>query len=95
MDLFAYSSPAQGRTDTSREAAKKVAHGREGIWAEIVFCLKMYGPHTGSELASRLSKDLLYIRPRLVELCEAGQIEKTAQRRKNSKGNSEIVWCAA
>lgn len=94
MDLFAYSSPAQGRTDTSREAAKKVAHGREGIWTEIKNALWQFGPLTGSEIATKLSKDILYIRPRLVELESSSDIQKTEQRRKNAKGNSEIVWCA-
>lgn len=97
LDLFTISAsyPAQGKTDTSREAARKVAKGREGIWAEIIHCLRMYGPRTGSELANRLNRDLLYIRPRLVELQDSGTVVKTAERRKNAKGNSEIVWSIA
>tara|TARA_R100000664_G_C2737659_1_gene126757 strand:+ start:643 stop:999 length:357 start_codon:yes stop_codon:yes gene_type:complete len=47
---------------------------------------------TGHEVCETLGHDVFTIKPRITELYNAGALQKTKLRRKNSRGNSETVW---
>ena len=47
---------------------------------------------TGSELANKLNRNLLTIRPRTTELKLLGLIIDTEKSRKNENGKSEIIY---
>ena len=47
---------------------------------------------TGHEVCKTLGHDVFTIKPRITELFNAGALQKTKLRRKNSRGNSEKVW---
>ena len=47
---------------------------------------------TGHEVCETLGHDVFTIKPRITELFNAGALQKTKFRRKNSRGNSETVW---
>jgi len=87
--------PASGRTDTSRQAAEKIALNvgtlRHSTYRAILH--SSYGL-TASEIADLLGRRLLGVRPRTTELQKAGLIHDSHIRRPNSYGNNEIVWVA-
>jgi predicted ArsR family transcriptional regulator len=53
-----------------------------------------HGPGAATQLASRMSKPVTSIRPRLTELAMDGAIQDTGNRHKLPGGTSEIVWAA-
>lgn len=86
-------APAEGKTDTSREAAKKI----KIAWRDYVLgTIRGAGPPgaTTSEIAETLRHDYSGIQPRTSELKALGFIRDSGMRRKNAKGNNEIVWWA-
>jgi hypothetical protein len=50
------------------------------------------GPATADEIADRIGKAVLSIRPRMSELADAFLICETGQRRRNSSGKMAAVW---
>lgn len=86
---------APGFTDlnTSREAAKKVEPKASGVREDCYTCiLHSRDGMTADQVALRLDKSVLYIRPRLSELFAAGRIIKTTRRRKNRSGLSAAIY---
>jgi predicted ArsR family transcriptional regulator len=49
---------------------------------------------TADEIAGRLNRSVLAIRPRVTELFKMGKIEDTGQRRANASGRRAVVWRA-
>ena len=79
---------------TSREAAKAIS-GRTGLLRESVLTmLRLIGPMTADECASRLHETVLAIRPRFSELLKLELIERTGERRVNASGVKAAVWRA-
>lgn len=82
---------AEGKTDTSRDAAKAIRHKGRLTHIQILEVLRG-GNYTADEIAKILGLDRFYCRPRLTELLRAGKIVDTNLRRKNSSGQKAIVW---
>ena len=97
MPLFDF-SPAPGKTDTSAAAADVIAGRaatlRSRAYTQIMAHTEVpyYQGLTADETASLLNEDILAVRPRLTELKDMGLIEDTGRRRKNVKGNTQIVF---
>lgn len=90
-DLFAWPA-AEGKTDTSREAAKKC---KPTYWRGRV--VQAFREHDGDgltadECAEILGASVLTIRPRFTELYQRGYIERTEQRRRNRNGSTVAVY---
>jgi predicted ArsR family transcriptional regulator len=80
--------------ETSKQAAKEIS-GKAPTLRNQVFELFTRGTHlTADEVAEKLGKDILSIRPRISELGKLGYIEATNERRKNASGKSAVVWAA-
>lgn len=73
-------------------AAARIAPTAAQLCALCLRSLKDSGPATADELAARLDRSILTIRPRVSELNKIGKIEQTGQRRKNSSGMSAAEW---
>lgn len=82
---------------TSRQAAERVSDAaglRARVLVEIVA-----SPGTADEIAARLGKSVLSIRPRVTELFKLGKIETAPHpsgigplSRPNASGRSALVW---
>lgn len=79
---------------TSAEAAAKIAPNvdrlRDAVLAEI-----KRQPATADEIADRLERDCLAVRPRVSELRRLGKIVATDERRRNRSKCSATVWRVA
>lgn len=76
----------------SADAAKKIAASASRLRSLVLDELVSRGPGTADEVATRLERSALAIRPRISELRAAGLIEDTGHRRKNKSGMSAGVW---
>jgi predicted transcriptional regulator len=80
--------------ETSFEAADKMRHSavcvRSKVFKFIGDC-EGYGATSG-EIHDHFKMDKNTTSPRITELKDDGLIEKTELRRKNTKGNKEVVW---
>lgn len=95
-DLFDYADryphvPGYKRRDTARQAAEEVKPKAPTLRAQ---CLEILtdASLTADEVAERLGKSILSIRPRITELAARGLIRDTGERRPNLSGKSAIVW---
>lgn len=79
----------------SEEAAAKVASTASRLRAEVLGEIRAGGPGTADEIASRMQRSPLSIRPRLSELKAAGKIIATGERRRNESGMTATVWRVA
>lgn len=77
----------------SQEAAAGVREEAELLRAQCLDVLKREDL-TADELADRLGKSVLSVRPRCSELHMRNKIRDTGQRRKNISGKSATVWTA-
>ena len=59
---------------------------------EQVLIILRRGPLTADEIADRMGKSILAVRPRVTELGAAGAIEDTGLRRANASGVMATVW---
>lgn len=59
---------------------------------EQVLTVLRRGNFTADEVAERMGKSVLAVRPRVTELGAAGAIEDTGLRRPNSSGVQATVW---
>ena len=87
-------APGHRGVDTSIEAARDMRPASKRLQDAIIAKLKSYGAlgATTSELAIALSKPIGNVRPRVTELRALGKVEPSAERRKNHRGKTEIVW---
>ena len=87
-------APGFKTAGTSEEAAAKIAPTvdrlRDAVLAEIK---RQAG--TADEIADRLDRDRLAVRPRVSELKRLGFIKQTSERRRNRSKCSATVWRAA
>lgn len=83
--------PAEGKTDTSQEAAKKISYAVTGLRKATLTCV-VHRPQATSEIADYLSASNASIQPRTSELRDAGFIQDSGIRYVNMHGNKEIVW---
>lgn len=80
-------------TETSRTAAAAM---KPTVEMQRQECMEQFrhGDLTADEVASRLGRSVLSVRPRISELNVEGRIEATAARRRNGSGKSAVVWRA-
>lgn len=81
--------PANGRTDTSREAAEQVDNK---TWMNRVLQAVRDKPSTMSEVAKLYGVTVLTTRPRSSQLLALGYIRDSNVRRRNENGRNEIVY---
>lgn len=77
--------------ETSKQAATEMNEKASGLQLDCLMILN-HGERTADEIASRLNKSILAIRPRLSELLRKGKIEDSGERRPNASGKMAIVW---
>jgi hypothetical protein len=75
----------------SEEAARHVAGDAARLRAEVLAELHN-GPGTADEIAKRMQRSPLSIRPRVSELKAMSKIAATGERRRNESGMSASVW---
>lgn len=91
-DMFTYpASPGWKTTETSRVAAEEITP-RARTLREQVLDLIQYHDLTTDEVAAKLGKSVLAIRPRFSELSRMGLIHESGHTRKNASGVRAIVW---
>ena len=96
MNLFEYAdaypdAPGHRGVETSIEAADKTAKTMREIHRRILESLKD-SDATPDEMAARINKNILQIRPRFTELHIKGLIERTGEKRKSISGNNQFVY---
>jgi hypothetical protein len=96
-----YGGPGYKERTTSREAARKVAPHAMTLREQVLTLLRVEWPRgmTADEVAEKVGKSELSIRPRLSELRTMRAIEPhttkgVVDRRDNKSGMSAIVWVA-
>jgi hypothetical protein len=78
---------------TSQAAAETIAPLQKPLQADVLRVLERNPAGlTADEIASRMSRSVLSIRPRVSELRESGLIFKTGERRVNESGCKAWVW---
>ena len=83
--------PAKGKTDTSRKAAVKL-EPKIGALHQVVLDALAARDMTNSEIVIHTGRMYHTLQPRTGELCRMGKVFDSGERRKNSRGNPEIVW---
>jgi predicted ArsR family transcriptional regulator len=99
-DLFDFGDryphqPGYRRTETSKAAAETVKPTVTVMQRRIIGSLREAGPATADEMAARLGRDILYIRPRFSELKRRGLIVQTGETRPNSRSGLPADVCRA
>jgi hypothetical protein len=82
----------------SRDAALAIAPAVPALQDRVLRLLKSLAPDeclTADEIAIRLQRSILSIRPRVSELAVAGKIVRTDQRGKNESGMTACKWRAS
>ena len=83
-------SSRAGGTAAQPEPALRPAHQR------ILDAFRVYGPMVPDELAERIGRSTLYVRPRCSELRAMGLLRATGQSRRNpTSGLSAVVLTVA
>ncbi len=80
-----------GAPRTSRDAADSVAPELGALQRAVLGALAS-ASLTADEIAARLYRTVLSIRPRVSELHDAGLVRETEQRRANASGRMAVVW---
>jgi hypothetical protein len=99
-DLFGPQSfypeaPASRENASSRLAAERIAPSVKDCRAEVLATFIQRGPATADEVAERLGRHVLMVRPRCSELVKLGLLISTGERRPSSRRMSSTVWRAA
>jgi predicted ArsR family transcriptional regulator len=94
-DLFAYpNAPGAQDRGTSRAAGEASTAAAPLLRAMALDVLKRSNGLTADQVAGRLGKSILSIRPRITELARLGKVRDTGDRRPNASGRTAIVWAA-
>lgn len=94
FDRYPYVAGSKAR-DTSYQAAEEIEATEAPLLRDLVYAeIKSTGEIglTADEVAARLNKSVLSIRPRVTELGKQNRIVDTGSRRKNASDKSAIVW---
>ena len=92
QDLFQYPDvPGFKKRETSIAAAAEIEPKAQNLKKQVWIALNDR-PGTADEIAARLNKSILSIRPRLSELANLGLIADSGIRRENASGKRAIVW---
>jgi len=97
VDLFTYTAPVgRNHPRTSYQAADAIAPIAGKLQQEVFAFARERGNYgfTDAEMFERWpERSENSLRPRRVELVEAGWLKDSGNRRKNSRGRSCVVWC--
>jgi hypothetical protein len=94
-DLFVYpSQPGYKAPGTSRMAAERIAPRAKSIREEALALLKT-ASLTADEVAAKLGKSVLAVRPRIAEAHLLGLLIDTGKTRPNASGLAATVWKSA
>ena len=89
-------TPGYKAEGTSRDAALVIKREASNLRALVLAAISAAGPEglTADEVAGRLNKSVLAIRPRLTELGPKhfNKIERIGRRRTNASGLNAAVW---
>lgn len=101
-DLFGPRSPYRDRPGhkerggTSEAAARSTAPDADTLRREVYYAFLAAGAAglTADEVAAKLGRSVLSVRPRVSELANAKRpwIIRTGERRKNASGQTAAVW---
>lgn len=83
--------PGYQDTDTSKKAAEEMLSSAATLRNQCLLELRK-GRGTADQIAKRLGKSILSIRPRFSELKTKGLIRDSNKRRLNESGKQAIVW---
>lgn len=93
-DLFSrvpYDAGSKTKEGPSNAAGDAIRPRTKTLRDDVLTVLKR-GNFTADEIADRMGKSILAVRPRVTELNAAGDIEDTGLRRLNSSGVRATVW---
>lgn len=90
------SQPGWKEPTTSRDAAEKIKPIAKTLRDQALEALRVSWPGglTADEIAAKLGRSELSIRPRISELRELRAIEPSTRRGTNASGMTAIVWVA-
>lgn len=81
-------------TETSQKAAESVAN--EAVFLRVDCMNALRGQTlTADEVAQKIGRHVLSVRPRMSELRARGLIVPTGKRRRNASGKTAVVWATA
>lgn len=90
-DIFAYPfSPGFKKAGTSAEAAAAIAPLHKTLKVKALEKIREQ-PGTADEIATRLGKSVLSVRPAVSALMALGEIRETGERRRNDSGKFASV----
>lgn len=93
MDFSLYPAvPGSKVPGTSEDAAESMRESAPTLRGMALDILRRDGPATADEVAAKLGKSVLTIRPRVCELAKLGKIEDTGLRGTNSSGRRAVIW---
>lgn len=78
----------------SRNAAAAARGATTRLRAEIHWLLLTSAPLTADEIAERVGRSTLYVRPRVSELVKQGRVIDSGERGRNASGMSAAKWTA-
>lgn len=90
-DLFAPPPPAVA-TDTSIEAAAKIAPAASTLRRAVLQYIENNGPSTDEEMQKALGMPANTQRPRRRELVQQGLLYDSGARKKTASGRNAILW---
>lgn len=83
---------ARRTRSTSRAAADEIADAAPLLRGKALAVIERSRGMTADEVAERLRKSVLSIRPRITELAREHMIRDSGARRPNASGRNAIVW---
>ena len=94
VDLPYPNSPGHKEWTTSKDAADAIAPTLSERQTEVFDAYKAVGERglTADEVASKVDRSVLAVRPRVSELGVLGLIERSGERRANESGLKAAVW---
>ena len=84
--------PGWKRTDTSRDAAAVFGFIALTMRDQCLAALQEDGPATSDEIAVKIGRPYMSVRPRLTELQAMGLVVDSGQRRLNPQRVRTVVW---
>lgn len=91
MSRYPYVAGKKGDSDTGREGAEHATLTLAARQQEVREDLKLHGPSTPEEIAARIGRHWLHVKPRVSELKTMGVVIPTGDRRPTGLGGHSRV----
>jgi hypothetical protein len=90
-------SPGWKGGETSREAGNAISADAKNLRGKVLSLMRDLAPEalTADQIAIRLRRSILSVRPRVSELARLGKLVSVEERGKNESGMSARKWRAA